>query len=194
MDERELIRLAQGGDYDAFSKLVQKYEKQLFAIAKRMTRNRQDAEDILQETFLKAIDKIDKFRGESSFGTWLYSIALNQGRAHLQKEKRSEIKSIDDLLPVRGHESNGNTALSDWKDPHTLMESAQIRDYIENAIDELRAEYSIPFILRYHEEMSIKEIADIMKLSEAAVKSRILRARLFLRDKLDLILKIETPK
>lgn len=194
MDERELALRAQGGDYDAFTRLVERYEKQLFAVARRMTRNRQDAEDIFQETLLKAIDNIDKFRGESSFGTWLYSIALNQGRAHLQKEKRSEIRSLEEFLPVRDHEAHGNAALSEWRDPHTIMESGQIRDFLESAIDELRAEYSIPFVLRYHEDMSIKEIAEVMKLSEAAVKSRILRARLFLRDKLDSILKIETAK
>ena len=93
MDERKLVQQAQAGDYEAFAVLVKNYERQLFALARRLTGNEHDAEDVIQDTLLKAIDKIDQFRGESSFGTWLYAIALNQGRAFLAKEKRADLKS-----------------------------------------------------------------------------------------------------
>ncbi len=194
MDERKLVQQAQAGDYDAFAQLVKNYERQLFALARRLTGNEHDAEDVLQDTLLKAIDKIDQFRGDSSFGTWLYAIALNQGRAFLAKEKRADLKSIDDLLPAGGHgNSEHSHKLSQWRNPHEVMEDAEIAQVINEALDEMRAEYSVPFMLRYHEEMSVKEIARSIGLTEAATKSRILRARLALREKLDKVLRIEDP-
>lgn len=189
MDEKQLVKQAQAGDFAAFSKLVEKYQKQIFNLARRMTGNVQNAEDILQETLLKAIDNIDKFRGESSFGTWLYSIALNAGRAFLKQEKRADLQPIEEYLPAKNHDDNHG--LYEWRDPHKVMEQEQLRKFLDEAIDELRAEYSIPFILRYVEELPVKEVARIMNLSEAATKSRILRARLFLRDKLESVMKAE---
>jgi RNA polymerase sigma-70 factor, ECF subfamily len=190
MDERELIKRAQAGDFTAFQALVEPHQKRLYALAKKMTGNQQDAEDIVQETLLKAIDKIDQFRAESSFGTWLYSITLNAGRQYLVHQRRQEMKPIEDLLesPMHDHQEQ---SLREWRNPHTVMESNEIGRHIAAAIAQLPAEYSVPFALRYDEELSIKEIAQMLKLSEAATKSRILRARLFLRDKLDAILRIE---
>lgn len=190
MDERELIRQAQTGDFSAFQKLIEPHEKRLLALAKKMTGNQEDAEDIVQETLLKAIDNIDQFRAESSFGTWLYSIALNAGRQHLVHQRRQEMKPVEDILAGAGHEQHHHR-LHEWRDPHTVMESAEIGKHISQAFAELPAEYAIPFALRYEEELSIKEIADMLKISEAATKSRVLRARLFLREKLDAVLRIE---
>jgi RNA polymerase sigma-70 factor (ECF subfamily) len=192
MDERKLVQQAQAGDYEAFATLVKNYERQLFALARRLTGNEHDAEDVLQDTLLKAIDKIEQFRGDSSFGTWLYAIALNEGRAFLAREKRADLKSLDDLLPAGQHdEIAAGHRVSHWRDPHEVMEDAEIARVIREALDEMRAEYSVPFMLRYHEEMSVKEIARSMGLTEAATKSRILRARLALREKLDKVLRIE---
>lgn len=190
MDERKLIAQAQAGDFTAFESLVEPHEKRLFALAKRMTGNEQDAEDIVQDTLLKAIDKLQTFRAESSFGTWLYSIALNAGRHHLVHQRRQTMAPIEDLLAGTSHHQDSHH-LREWRDPHSVMESDEIRRFISEAVDELPAEYSVPFILRYEDELSIKEIADLLKLSEAATKSRVLRARLFLREKLDSVLKIE---
>lgn len=189
MSEKGLVRKAKAGDFEAFSELIHKYQKRVFNLAKRMTGNVHDAEDILQETLLKAVDNIDKFRGESSFGTWLYSIALNAGRAFLNKEKRADLQPIEEYLPAGEHGRHRD--LFEWKDPHKVMEQRQLREFLDDAIDELRAEYSVPFILRYLEDLPVKEVARIMNLSEAATKSRILRARLFLRDKLQSVMKIE---
>jgi RNA polymerase sigma-70 factor (ECF subfamily) len=189
MDEKQLVAAAQAGDFSAFSQLVSKYERQVFNLAKRMAPTAEDAEDILQETMLKAIDKIDQFRGDSSFGTWLYSIALNIGRGFLKSEKRADLQPIEDYLP--SHAEGPDRRLHEWKDPHQVLEQAQLKRVLEDAIDELRAEYSVPFILRYIEELPVKEVARIMDLSEAATKSRILRARLFLRDKLEPLFQVE---
>ena len=94
MDERQLIKQAQSGDFGAFQSLVEPYRIRLFALAKRMTGNQQDAEDIVQDTLLKAIDNLEQFRAESSFGTWLYAIALNAGRHHLVHQQRQELQPI----------------------------------------------------------------------------------------------------
>jgi RNA polymerase sigma-70 factor, ECF subfamily len=190
MDEKKLVERAQSGDFAAFQALVGPHEKRLFSLAKRMTGNEQDAEDIVQETLLKAIDKLETFRAESSFGTWLYSIALNAGRHHLIHQRRQTLTPVEDLLNSTSHHSDAHQ-LREWRDPHSVMEASEMRKFISEAVDELPAEYSVPFLLRYEDELSIKEIADILKLSEAATKSRVLRARLFLREKLDSILKIE---
>lgn len=183
MEEKELVKAAQGGDFEAFSRLIAGHKDKIYRLALRLTGNREDAEDIVQETFLKAVDNIDRFRMESSFGTWLYSIALNQIRAEAASQKRMELKPVEDYLPV-SHEDK-MTGLFDWGDPHRQFESSQIQGIIENTLEQMDPKYSLPFVLRYMEEMSVKEVAAILKLSVAATKSRILRARLALRDKLD---------
>ncbi len=183
MNEKELVKAAQGGDFEAFSRLIAGHKDKIYRLALRLTGNREDAEDIVQETFLKAVDNIDRFRMESSFGTWLYSIALNQIRAEAASQKRMELKPVEDYLP-KSHEDK-MTGLFDWGDPHQQFESSQIQGIIENTLEQMDPKYSLPFVLRYMEEMSVKEVAAILKLSVAATKSRILRARLALRDKLD---------
>ncbi len=190
MDENQLVERAQSGDFAAFQELVLPHEKRLFSLAKRMTRNEQDAEDIVQDTLLKAIDKLETFRTESSFGTWLYSIALNAGRQYLVHRKRRATTPAEELLDNSSHHEDHHR-LREWRDPHLVLEANEIRKFISEAVDELPAEYSVPFLLRYEEELSIKEIAGLLELSEAATKSRVLRARLFLREKLDSILRIE---
>jgi RNA polymerase sigma-70 factor (ECF subfamily) len=189
MSEKQLVASAKAGDFAAFSQLVEKYQARVFGLAKRMTRNEDDAQDILQETMLKAIDKLDQFRGDSSFGTWLYSIALNEGRAFLRREQRAELRTLEEFMPTAGSGAPRN--LQEWRNPHSELEQQQIREALDEAIDELRAEYSIPFVLRYLEELPVKEVAKVMQLSEAATKSRILRARLFLREKLEPIMSTE---
>ena len=187
MDERELIQKAQAGDFEAFTTLVNANKNKIYALALKMTANAQDAEDVVQETFLKAIDKIEQFRGESSFGTWLYAIALNQARAHLAKQKQTDLKPIEEYLPTRSAEdlhSGGGHKLFDWKDPHQLLEDEQLKAIIDTAIADLPVKYREVFVLRYIEELSIKEIAKIIKESVASTKSRVLRARLALRDQI----------
>ncbi|MBD3233870.1 MAG: sigma-70 family RNA polymerase sigma factor, partial [candidate division Zixibacteria bacterium] len=121
MNEAILIKKAQSGDFSSFSELIEAHKSRIYSLALKMTRNPQDSEDIVQETFLKAIDKIDQFRGEAAFGSWIYSIALNQVRQHLGKQKREDLKPIEEYLPVgdadRLHNSKA-VRLFDWQDPH----------------------------------------------------------------------------
>ena len=185
MNEKELVAKAQSGDFEAFSELINANKSKIYALGLKMTGNQHDAEDIVSETLVKAIDNIDKFRGESAFGTWLYTIALNQARALFAKQKQVDLKPIDEYLPTKKaddlHSSSG-FKIFDWEDPHKRLESAELKRIINEAIGQLPAKYREVFILRYLEELSIKEIAKLIHESEASTKSRVLRAKLALRD------------
>lgn len=188
MSEKELVKRAQTGDFKAFTELVDKYKSRVYGLALKMTGNEHDAQDVVQETLIKAIDNLESFRGESSFGTWLYAIALNQSRSFLNKQKQTSIKPIEEYLPAKSagemHDGNAPVKLFDWKDPHQLLEQEELREIIDDAVASLPEKYRVAFLLRYHEELSIKEIAKVIGETVAATKSRVLRARLALRDKL----------
>jgi len=186
MDERELVAKAQKGDFDAFLLLVNDHKTMVYNLALKMTGSVQDAEDIVQDTLIKAIDKIDQFRGESAFGTWLFSIALNQSRALLSKNKMRDLKPIEEYLPAVNSSDHAKESirLFDWGDPHKVMEQNELREILDKAIDILPLKYKEAFILRYYEELSIKEVADLIGESVSAAKSRVLRARVALRDHL----------
>jgi RNA polymerase sigma-70 factor (ECF subfamily) len=188
MNEKQLIVDAKSGDFEAFIKLIDANKDKIYALALKMTANKQDAEDIVQETLIKAIDNLDRFREESSFGTWLYAIALNQSRALLVKQKEKDLKPIESYLPSSGKadfdHQDSIIKLFDWKDPHSEMESNELRDIINNAVTELPHQFKEVFLLRYFEELSIKEISKITGESTSSVKSRVLRAKLAVRDKL----------
>ncbi len=187
MNEKDLVRRAQAGDFDAFAELIGAHKNKIYGVARKLSGNDQDAEDIVQDTFLKAIDKIDQFRLEASFGTWLYTIALNESRALFARRKQSDLKPIEDYLPgghSGSHETGDHHRLFDWRDPGSVLESEELRRTIDHHIAELPYKYREAFVLRYVEEMSVKEVAKAISESEAATKSRILRARLALRDQL----------
>lgn len=181
-NERDLVLAAKNGDRDAFNELISNYTDRIYRLALKLSGDEEDASDIFQETFLKAIDNIDSFRLESSFGTWLYSIAMNVMRTCFAKRKRMKLKPIEDYLP--DHSNGTNSRLLEWGDPHDLFENEQIRGIIDEYLQQMPPDNSTPFILRYLEEMPVKEIAEVMDLSVPAVKSRILRARLALREHL----------
>jgi len=187
MNERELVRSAQAGDFEAFTELLNANKDRIYLLARKLTGTNEDAEDVVQDTFLKAIDKIGQFRLESSFSTWLYSIALNEARAHFAGRKQADLKPIEEYLPT-GHGDGADSAVSerlfDWRDPHRELESTELRQMIDKAVAELPYAYREAFLLRYVEEMSVKEVARLIGESVAATKSRILRARLALRDHL----------
>lgn len=184
MNEKQLVTDAQAGDFSAFMQLVDKHKSKIYALARELAGNSQDAEDIVQDTLLKAIDKIDQFRGDASFGTWLYSIALNQARSLYARDKRAELAPIEDYLPGSGasHDHEDASRLFDWQDPHKQLETSELGELIDAALNELPYKYKEAFLLRYIEELPVKEIARLTKQSEAATKSRILRARLAMRD------------
>lgn len=180
-DETELVRKAQAGDFDAFGRLIDQYRTKIYGLALRLSKNRQDAEDIFQETFLKAIDNIRRFRGDSSFGTWLYVIALNIVRARYKNREHEELLPLEDYLPGHAGGREVESAFTDWSDPLARLTAEELRNRLQAAIGRLPLKYRMPFVLRYTQEMSVAEVATVLKISTAAAKSRILRARLALQ-------------
>lgn len=182
MDEKTLVTRAKKGDRAAFDELVSSHVDRVYRLGLKLTGDEDEAQDILQETFLKAIDNLDRFRMESSFGTWLYAIALNVVRAAAGERKRMQLKPIEEYLPGDGSE---DPRLFDWGDPHRLFESRELRRLVDEALADIPEEHAMPFVLRYVEGLPVKEIADAMGITLAAAKSRILRTRLALRERLN---------
>lgn len=182
MSEQELVKNAKQGDKRAFSELVSMYSERVYNLALRILRNREDAEDILQETFLTALEKIDGFDGRSTFFTWIYRIATNASLMKLRRKKMVYTEFPDNPELEKSIE---NTAFIDWsQDPTAEVHNEELKKILDKSINELPEIYRTVFILRDLEYLSIKETGKILELSEENVKIRLRRARLYLRDKL----------
>ena len=172
---------------EAFTELVNRYSDKVYRLAYRITGNPDDAEEVLQEVFIILVEKLDTFRQESRFSTWLYRVAANASYMYLRggkKNKENQV-SFDDYKPYNDHGVLEGVQDKDWSDiPDYKLLSLEGTQLIEKAINELPEEYKIVFHMKDVEGMTSKEIAKILDLSLPAVKSRVLRARLFLRDKL----------
>jgi RNA polymerase sigma-70 factor (ECF subfamily) len=182
-EESVLVARAREGDPRAFSDLVRRYEAKIFRLAQHVTQNREDAEDVLQETFLKAYEHLDQFQGNSKFYTWLVRIAVNQGLMKLRKRKTDRSVSLDDTIDTG--EDTVVREIAAWdEDPEQRYSREELNQILDTAVQSLAAPYRSVFVLRDVEELSTEETAEILDLSVPAVKSRLLRARLQLREKL----------
>ena len=183
LDEAELVAQAQSGGVEAFTELVNRYERNIYRLARHITQNPEDAEDILQETFLKAYEHLRDFQGNSKFYTWLVRIAVNQSLMKLRKRKSDASVSLDD--PYDTGEENLVREIAVWEpNPEQTYSQEEMRAILEQAVDSLPPTFRAVFALRDIEELSTEETAAILNLSIPAVKSRLLRARLRLREKL----------
>lgn len=182
-DEADLVAKAKAGDADAFTDLVNQYERRVFRMAKQITQNDEDAEDVLQETFLKAYSHLDDFQGNSKFYTWLVRIAVNEALMKLRKRRSDKTVPLDE--PIDTGEDVVAREVAVWEDnPEQRYSREEMADILEEAVQSLKPAYRTVFVLRDIEEMSIEETAEALGLSISAVKSRLLRARLQLREKL----------
>ncbi len=178
MTENDLIKQAKLGDKSALAKLVSAYSEKIYNLALRIVRNKEDAEDVLQETFLQVLRKLDTFDERSTFFTWIYRIATNNSLMKLRKKKQifadlHDKPDLEDQLFV------------DWsQDPSLDVQNEEIKKILDEAIGELSDIYRSVFILRDIEHLSIRETSNILNISEENVKIRLRRARLFLRDKI----------
>jgi len=187
-DERDLIAASRAGNSAALDELVRTHQGRVYGFAMRMCRNVEDAKDILQETFLGMIRSIREFREESKFSTWLYRIAAN---ACLKKRRRGvhdpapeQELSLDDLMP-RPDAEGRKPEIPDWsEDAERALLRGELSERMEAAIDKLPKEYKIVLVLRDVEGLSAEETAQAVGLSVAAVKSRLHRARVFVRREL----------
>jgi len=187
-DESALVARAKAGDADAFSELVSHYEGRVFRMAKQITQNDDDAADVLQETFLKAYTHLDDFHGNSKFYTWLVRIAVNEALMKLRKRRSDRTVPLDEPIDTGEDEMVREIAVWD-ENPEESYSREELAHILDQAIQSLKPAYRTVFILRDIEELSIEETAEALNLSISAVKSRLLRARLQLREKLTRLFK-----
>ncbi len=180
-----LVKKSQKGDYPSFEELVKRYEKKTYNLAYRIMGNKEDASDVLQETFLQAFKKLASFKGKAKFSTWLYRIAVNICLMRKRKRKKMEIVSLDVPILTKKEDEIKRELRDDWSEsPLATLENKEVKKTLSEAIDLLPEEYRTVFLLRGLNGMSNEEVAEVLKISLPAVKSRLHRARLFLRDRL----------
>jgi RNA polymerase sigma-70 factor (ECF subfamily) len=182
-DEAALVARAKAGDDEAFSELVNHYERRIFRTARNITQNDEDAEDVLQEAFLKAYSNLDNFQGNSKFYTWLVRITVNEALMKLRKRKTDRSVSLDEQLDTGEDTVIREIAVWDGT-PEQRYSQEEIREILDREIASLEPIYRSVFQLRDVDELSTEETAEALGISIPAVKSRLLRARLQLREKL----------
>ena len=181
--EFELIKLAKSGDKKALAAIVRKNERLVFNTALRLVGNEEDAECVMQETFLKVFQSLPQFRGESSLSTWIYRIAANFALMRLRDRKKgfNSLELADTQVSKTALDAFNRSV---GNNPHRAIENAELRDKMEQAIRQLPPKFKSVFVLKDIEGLSLKEIAAMNKMSLPAVKSNLHRARLFLRNRL----------
>jgi RNA polymerase sigma-70 factor (ECF subfamily) len=173
-----LVSGVRAGDEKAFEALMERYRSRVFRLVLGITGNAAAAEEVLQEVFLVVFKKLDSFEGKAAFSTWLYRVAANAALMRMRKEERGERISLDDLEPeLAGEDEAGGVA-------HDRIITRESLVMIEKAAEHLPPELKVIFVLRDLEGFSNEETAEIMNMSVAAVKSRLHRAREYLRPRL----------
>jgi RNA polymerase sigma-70 factor (ECF subfamily) len=184
-DEGRWVREARSGDLGAFWKLVERHGPMVRRLLQRLVGDRDRADDLFSETFMRASDRIDQFRGESKFSTWLTAIAINLAKNELKLEKRRSTLPWENVIPDEAHRHGKTHAdLAEWADPHTILEQKELAELMERVVRQLPPKYRVVFVLRDVEGLSTEETAEALGLSITAVKSRAARARLALRKSL----------
>ena len=182
-DESALVARAREGDLAAFNELVNSYSRKIFRLAKHITQNDEDAEDVLQETFLKAFEHLGDFQGQSKFYTWIVRIAVNESLMKLRKRKSDRSVPLDE--PVDTGEDTVVREIAVWdENPEQQYSREELGQILDEAVQGLRPAFRTVFVLRDIEELSTEETAEALGISVPAVKSRLLRARLQLRERL----------
>jgi RNA polymerase sigma-70 factor (ECF subfamily) len=182
-DDLALVHASKSGDVAAFEELVKRYERKLLRIAIHLTHNQEDAEDVVQEAFLKAFQHLGQFREDSKFSTWLIRIALNQSLMKLRKQRSTREISID--KDFQSEEDNLPIDVADWApNPEELYRAAELQEILRKTLRELGPGLRVVFVLRDIEGLSLEQTTEALGLSLATVKARSWRARLQLRERL----------
>jgi RNA polymerase sigma-70 factor, ECF subfamily len=187
----DLVHAAKNGDVSAFEQLVGRYDRKLLRIAQHVTHNREDAQDAVQEAFLKAFQHLAQFREDSQFSTWLIRITVNQSLMKLRKQRSVREVSLDedfqtdgDILPIE---------VADWApNPEERYRTSELRDILAKMLEDLQPILRTVFVLRDIEGLSIVQTAEVLDLSHTAVKARLWRARLQLRERLNKYFRMAT--
>ncbi len=184
--DRPLVEQAKAGDFAAMETLLMKYERAVFGVARRIVQQHQDAEEVAQQTFLSAIEHLGEFREEALFRTWLLRIATNHALALLRKRAVRAGPSLDDRDSDDTNDGIPHPEyIAIWREtPEEIAVRHETRQHIDDALATLNEKYRVVFVLRDIEELSTRETAEVLGLSQEAVKVRLLRARLMLRERL----------
>jgi RNA polymerase sigma-70 factor (ECF subfamily) len=186
--ESLLLSEARAGKYDAFEELVDRYERKIYRLALNLTGSPEDAEDVLQETFLKAFEHLSEFREDSRFYTWIVRIAINEGLMKLRKRRASKEVASEDAVGEDGEVLPKEFA--DWRpNPEQVYARKELQGILQAAARALPTSFRAVFFLRDVEGLSTEETAETLGLSTGAVKARLFRARLHLREELSKIFK-----
>ena len=184
-DEVQLVERARAGDLEAFEELLGRHQQRVMRVVLSILKEPMDAEEVAQDVFLTVFEKIDHFRGDSSFSTWLHRVAVNAALMRRRKSKADRSVPLDDVMPSFDERGHLAVDIADWSqqagDPVLAREAGEV---IEAAVEKLDEMYRTVFGLRDVQGFSIEETAEILELSVPAVKSRLHRARLFLRREL----------
>jgi len=181
--DRALAERARDGDFAAFEDLVKRYQARTYAVALGMMKNAAEAEEVTQDTFLTAFEKLSTFRGESAFSSWLYRVTMNHALMRLRKKKpvaSGDEAFLDDQAAARGLAIAGDAPRA----PDSTVDDRRLRDAIEQALNELPDDMRAVLLLRAFEGMSNQEVAELLDDTVPAVKSRLHRARLLVREKI----------
>lgn len=180
-NEGILIRQIRDGRHELFYELIRPYEKRVYTAAFAILRNEADAEDAAQEAILKAFKNLRQFRAEAKFSTWLIQIAVNEARMRLRKQRVVPMEPIEQQR--EGEENYTPREFADWREiPSEALERKEVRQKLAEALASLGQIYREVFVLRDVQHLSIEETAKMLQITTAAVKTRLLRARLMLRD------------
>jgi RNA polymerase sigma-70 factor (ECF subfamily) len=187
-DDSVLVTEAKAGNYAAFEELVNRYEKKIYRLGLNLTGNPEDAEDVLQEAFLKAFEHLPEFREDARFYTWLVRIAINEALMKLRKRRSDKSVPIEDAVGEEGEIIPRE--FTDWKpNPEQLYAQGEMETILQNAAQGLPPGFRTVFLLRDVEGLSTEETAQLLNLTEGAVKARLFRARLQLREELSKVFK-----
>jgi RNA polymerase sigma-70 factor (ECF subfamily) len=186
LSDEALVSDARTGDVAAFEELVSRYEEKLYRLAMRFVRNENDAKEILQDAFLLAWRKLPSFEGRAHFSSWMYRVTVNSSLMFLRSRNRHPEVMLDDVEPdalnkAAEHSEQGTAA--DWsQQPEEKLQSKELRLHIQKAVDALPDGLRTVFLMRDVEGLSTEETAELFSLSQVAVKTRLHRARLALRE------------
>jgi RNA polymerase sigma-70 factor (ECF subfamily) len=180
-DDLDLVHATKNGEVAAFEQLVKRYDRKLLRIAQSITHNREDSQDAVQEAFLKAYQNLSAFREDSKFSTWLFRITVNQSLMKLRKQRSTREASLDDDFQAEGEVLPKE--VTDWApNPEQLYWASELRDILSKCLEELSPILRMVFVLRDIEGLTIDQTVEVLNVSQTAVKARLLRARLQLRE------------